>query len=402
MKSKELVKHTFIDGDFSMEINVSEEERTIYMNQTEIGLLLGVNQATISRNIKKMDISKWDSYAENATICIEVATGATNYYSLGIVKEIGQKYNPERIEKLENWLSDLLSENELEIIDNEYEIVRYNQDNLNIPVRLDKSTNSLWMTQKEMADLYDTSRQDIAHHIQNLLDDQEIEYEGMCKYYLPMLVNGRRYKTTIYSIDVILIVGYRVRTQKAINFRKWASGIIKEHLYSSYFGKSDNYLPAFSLETNSRLATIEERIDRLESKNIVHFRNVSFDAYLFLTFQFSTARKEIFIIDVYADEFLISALKAVQDGVKVIIVAGKNCRITKEEIEIYHRSHPNVEVTIMEEIDEHDRHVFIDRKTGFMLGSSINTLGYYDSHIIEINDNKYIKEIIEKYIKLDD
>ena len=76
--------------------------------------------------------------------------------------------------------------------------------------------------------------------------------------------------------------------------------------------------------------------------------------------------------------------------------------MTSEELEIYHRSHPNVEITILEEIDEHDRHVFIDRKTGFMLGASMNTFGFHDTHVVEITDSDYIKQTIGKYIKIDD
>ena len=189
-----LKPYTFIDGDFSMEINVSEEEKTIYMSQKEISKFLNVNKGTISRNIKKIDFSKWDTVAENAKICIESATGATDYYNLEIIKEIGQKYNPERLEKLETWLYELLPESELEIIDSNYEIVRYNQDNLDVPVRLDKTTNSLWMTQKEMSNLFETTIQNVGQHISNVFEEKELEISSVVKKNFITASDGKHMK----------------------------------------------------------------------------------------------------------------------------------------------------------------------------------------------------------------
>ena len=403
MTKNNLKPYTFIDGDFSMEINVSEEERTIYMSQKEIAKLFEISQGTISRNIKNIDFSKWDTYAKTLHFCIYVNKHDTEFYSLEIIKEIGQKYNPERIEKLEKWLHDLLSENELEIIDGDYEIVRYNQDKLDIPIRFDYKEETLYMTPKEMSNLFDTTERNIYLHMANIFEDEELSEYSIVKESFSVGQTGQKYKITLYNFDMILAVGYRVRSAKAVQFRKWASSVIKKHLHDSYYGIQERYFPSIPYqESNNQLPKTNKQLDRIEPKNIVFSRNESSAAFDYFVLQFSTARKEIFIIDVYADRFLISALKEVPDGVKVIIVVGKKNHITTEELEIYHRWHPNVEITIIQEIDEHDRHIFIDRKYGFMLGASLNALGMYDSHYAVINDRKYIKQIIGKYIKIDD
>ena len=230
MLKNNLKTYTFIDGDFSMEINVSEEERTIYMSQKEISKFLNISKWIVSRSVAKINDFQMGQVAENVPNVQLSVPRVAKLFDLEIIKEIGQKYNPERLEKLENWLYDLFPENDIDIIDGDYEIVRYNQDNLNIPVRIDKATNSLWMTQNEIADLFETTRQDISHHIQNLFEDKELENEGMRKYYLHMLSHGRKYETAIYSIDVVLIIGYRVRTKNAINFRRWANDVLKSYL----------------------------------------------------------------------------------------------------------------------------------------------------------------------------
>ena len=403
MKIKELSKHTFIDGDFSMEINVSEEERTIYMSQNKVAILFGIGGGTVSKFIKKLANSKWDSVSKSEQNGNKVFPSVSTELDFEIIKEIGQKYNPERLEKLENWLYDLLPENKFEIIDGDYEIVRYNQDNLDIPIKFDYNDETLYMTTKEMSNLFDTTERNIYLHMANIFEDKELSEYSIVKESFSVGQTGQKYKITLYNFDMILAVGYRVRSAKAVQFRKWASSVIKQYLRESYYGKQEQYLPVTRLqEMDNRLTEVEKRLNKVDPKNIVFFRNVTFDAYKFLVLQFSTAKKEILVIDVYADEFLISALKAVQDGVKVIIVAGKKSHITSEELEIYHRSHPNVEITILEEIDEHDRHVFIDRKTGFMLGASMNTFGFHDTHVVEITDSDYIKQTIGKYIKIDD
>ena len=402
-----LVKHTFIDGDFSMEVGVSEEERTIYMSQKEMVKIFEISQGTISKFIKEIHQSQMGQYSSDMQIVNMIFQNRTSFYSLETIKEIGQKYNPDRLEKLENWLYDLFPENDIDIIDGDYEIVRYNQDNLNIPVRIDKTTNSLWMTQNEIADLFETTRQDISHHIQNLFEDKEIETEGMRKYYLHMLSNGRRYETTIYSIDVILIIGYRVRTRNAINFRRWANEALKNYLSLNYYaatGKNVNHLEEANIRLANRIESHEERIDKIEQeidslkpKYTIFYRNESFNAYMFLSMIMANADKEIFIIDPYADKFILSVMSAVKDNIKIFIVLDKLDSIDETQKEIFHRSHPNTNITLIKSVNEHDRYIFIDSKYGYDLGQSFNTLGYYNTVINKIDDAAFVKTIIKKY-----
>ena len=395
-----LTKHTFIDGDFLMDINVSEEEKTIYMSQKEMAIFLGISQGTISRNISKIDFSKWDTYAKTLHFCTYVHKHDTEYYSLEVIKEIGQKYNPERLEKLEKWLDEIVSENQYDIIDGDYEIIRYNQDNLNIQARVDSKEETLWMTPKEMSNLFDTTERNIYTHMDNIFEDEELSEYSIVKESFIMGQTGQKYKVTLYNLDMILAVGYRVRSSKAVQFRKWASRVLKRYFYESYYGKQDNALVAPQLKNiNDRLEEVERRLDKVDPKSIIFYRNVSFDAHVFLTIKFSNARKEIFIIDVYADEHIISALNAVQDGVKIIIVVGNKSHISQADLEVFHRSHPNVEIKLIDAVDEHDRHIFIDRKVGYLLGASINSIGFHDFHVSEITDTNYIKQVIGKYTK---
>ena len=123
----DLKTYTFIDGELSMDINVSIEQRNIYLNQKEIIELLDISQPTASRllsQIRKTQMGQVATYIQKMNI---TGDKYSYYYSLEIIKEIGQKYNPDRIQKLEEWLEQIIIENSQEVVDDNFEIVRYNQ-----------------------------------------------------------------------------------------------------------------------------------------------------------------------------------------------------------------------------------------------------------------------------------
>ena len=178
MTKYELTKHTFIDGDFSMEINVSEEERTIYMSQKEIAELLGISRVTVTKNITIIAENQMGQCSKNEQNRNIMFQNRTSYYSLEIIKEIGQKYNPERLEKLENWLTNLFSYNLPVALEESFKILRYNHNNLNLKVKVDFINHTAWLTQEEIALVLGVSVSNISEHISHIYDDEELEVEA--------------------------------------------------------------------------------------------------------------------------------------------------------------------------------------------------------------------------------
>ena len=399
-----LTKHTFIDGDFSMEINVSEEERTIYMSQKEIAKLFEISQGTISRNIKNIDFSKWDTYAKTLHFCIYVNKHDTEFYSLEIIKEIGQKYNPERIEKLENWLADLLSENDLEVIDGDFEIVRYNQDNLNIPIRIEKTTNSIWLTQKEIADLFDTTIQNVGQHISNIFEEKELVNDSVVKKNCITASDGKTYETAVYNIDMILSIGYRIKTSKARAFRLWSNEILKRSIDSHYDYVMNVYplinatvssLVTQHKDLNARVTKLEELFAEIKPSSWFFSKNQAYNAFVTLSIFISFAHNEIFIIDPYLDRFTFSLLDQVRSNVNIILVGSSKGNFSDEELELLERGNRKIEV--IKDNDVHGRYIFVDRRYGYMLDQSPNSISYYDFGITSVDDITVIKQIIHKY-----
>ena len=107
------------------------------------------------------------------------------------------------------------------------EIILYQPDEtVRLEVRLEDDT--VWLTQQQMAELFQTTRNNITLHIGNIFKEDELEESSVRKESLLTASDGKRYRTKFYNLDVIISVGYRVKSQRGTKFRQWANKIIKE------------------------------------------------------------------------------------------------------------------------------------------------------------------------------
>ncbi len=97
----------------------------------------------------------------------------------------------------------------------------YRDGGLNLQVRLDSQT--VWLPQSGMAELYQTTKQNVSLHLQNIFDEKELDQVSVVKEYLTTAADGKRYRTLHYNLDAILAVGYRVRSPRGTLFRQWAT-----------------------------------------------------------------------------------------------------------------------------------------------------------------------------------
>ncbi len=92
----------------------------------------------------------------------------------------------------------------------------------------------LWVTQKGIGELYNTSKQDISYHLKNIFESFELEENSVVKKYLTTASDGKNYKTNYYNLDAVISVGYRVNSDRAIQFRRWATNVLKEFAQKGY------------------------------------------------------------------------------------------------------------------------------------------------------------------------
>jgi hypothetical protein len=112
------------------------------------------------------------------------------------------------------------------------QILLYRDGALNLQVRLDGQT--VWLTQAAMAELYQTTKQNISLHIRNIFEEGELPPDSVVKYYLTTAADGKTYHTLHYNLDLILAVGYRVRSPRGTLFRQWATSRLRELLVKGF------------------------------------------------------------------------------------------------------------------------------------------------------------------------
>ena len=101
-------------------------------------------------------------------------------------------------------------------------------------ITLRAQEQTVWLTQLEMAELFDATKQNISLHLKNIFEDGELDADSVVKESLTAAADGKRYQTQLYNLDAILAVGYRVRSPRGVQFRRWASTILKEYVTKGF------------------------------------------------------------------------------------------------------------------------------------------------------------------------
>ena len=143
------------------------------------------------------------------------------------------------------------------------EIVLFENQGVSLEVNLKDET--VWLTQKQMSELFGKDRRTITRHIQNIYKDNELEEKAVCSFFEHTAEDGKKYNVQYYNLDMIISVGYRVKSQNGIAFRKWATSILKDYMLKGY---AINQQRLAYLEKTVKLIDIANRMDeRLEGND---------------------------------------------------------------------------------------------------------------------------------------
>ena len=110
----------------------------------------------------------------------------------------------------------------------------YTTDDGQVDIEVRLEDENVWLTQNSMAELFDTTKQNISLHIKNIFEEKELEENSVVKHSLTTAKDGKNYKTKFYNLDLIISVGYRVKSIRGTQFRIWANKLIKEYLIKGY------------------------------------------------------------------------------------------------------------------------------------------------------------------------
>ena len=261
------------------------------------------------------------------------------------------------------------------------EIILYQPDDtLSLDVRVEDE--SVWLTQAQMAELFQTTRNNITLHTRNIFKDGELVENSVSKESLLTAKDGKKYRTKLYNLDVIISVGYRVKSIRGTQFRIWALQILKDYLLRGY-------------SINQRLMQLEDRIDRrlsehdrhllqldekvdffvrssLQPKEGVFFNGQIFDAYALVADLIRQAKTRIVLIDNYIDDSVLLQLSKRKPGVTVDIYDGQISKQLRQDVEKHNEQYPGV--TLHKYTKAHDRFLIIDEDV-YHIGASLKDLG---------------------------
>ena len=261
------------------------------------------------------------------------------------------------------------------------EIIIYqaNQASTRIEVRVDD--NTVWLSQEQIASLFGRNRVSITQHIGNIFKENELIKEVVCKEFLLTTQHGailgktQINKIILYNLDVIISVGYRVKSKEGTQFRIWANQVLKDYLLK---GQITNYrinnLENDMTFVKTKLNEIDIKLQtNLPPNQGVFFNGQVFDAYIFFTEIIKNAKTEIILIDNYIDETVLIQLSKRNADVKATIYSGKISPQLLLDLEKHNKQYPPIEIKSFS--NSHDRFIIIDRTELYHIGASLKDLG---------------------------
>lgn len=146
------------------------------------------------------------------------------------------------------------------MIDAITEIALYKVDGKDVPVEVRYLNETFWLTQKEMAELFDVDRTVVSKHLKNIFASGELAEESTCAKIAHVGSTGQAYQTTIYNLDAIIAVGYRVNSLKATRFRQWATATLKEYIVKGFVLDDDRLKSGPDVFGNDYFKELLERV----------------------------------------------------------------------------------------------------------------------------------------------
>ena len=256
------------------------------------------------------------------------------------------------------------------------EIVVYQPDDT-ISLEVKVEDENVWLNRKQLAVLFGRDVKTIGKHVVNALKE-ELEGFPVVANFATTASDGKTYSVEYYNLDVILSVGYRVKSSRGIHFRRWANRTLKECLLRGYYVKGRiERIEAKLRSHDERLDDFGRQIDFFVRTSLppaegVFFDGQIFDAYVFVTDLIRSARQRLVLIDNYVDDSVLLMLSKRIAGVSAEIRTG---RITKElllDVQKHNAQYEAVDVTEVQNV--HDRFLIVD-ETVFHIGASLKDLG---------------------------
>ena len=254
------------------------------------------------------------------------------------------------------------------------EIILYQPDEaVKLEVRLEDET--VWLTQAQLVELFQSSKANISEHIKNIYEQGELEENSTVRDFRTVRQEGKRQvvrNISYYNLDAIISIGFRVNSKRGILFRQWANKVLKDYLLKGY-------------SINRRLSELEQTVSEHSNKvdffvrtslppvEGIFFDGQIFDAYKFASDLIKSARQSLVLIDNYVDESVLLMLSKRQPGVTATIYTQRITSQLRLDLDRHNGQYPPVDVRTCK--FSHDRFLIVDETDVYHIGASLKDLG---------------------------
>ncbi|WP_299871071.1 RhuM family protein [Sulfurimonas sp.] len=265
---------------------------------------------------------------------------------------------------------------------NKSDMVIYNDGELELNVSVTQDT--LWLTQKQLGELFNVESHNITYHIQNIYKQKELEKNPTTQKIRVVQKEGKREverDVDHYNLDMIISIGYRVNSITATKFRQWATSVLKSYITDGYVINSEKI-------TNERFVSLENEVSVLKSQmgemkalikddsikpsKGIFFDGQTYDAYVFINDLLKSAKSEVLLIDNYIDDTVFTLFSKYPE-LNIKIYTQTISKQLKLDYQKYQAQYKNVE--LKEFKNAHDRFMIIDNKEVYHIGASLKDLG---------------------------
>jgi hypothetical protein len=258
------------------------------------------------------------------------------------------------------------------------EIIIYQSDEMSFKLDVKIVNDTVWLNRQQISTLFDRDIKTIGKHINNTFTEGELEKESTVANFATVQYEGDRKverQIEYYNLDVIISVGYRVKSKRGTQFRIWANKVLKEYLLKGYavsqrFERIENDVHSIKNELGEIKLQLKTS---LTPERGIFFDGQEFDAYAFVVEIIKSAKQSIVLIDNYIDESVLLMLSKRNKGVKATVFTKTISKQLELDIKKHNRQYPPIDVKQFSK--SHDRFLIIDNETMYHIGASLKDLG---------------------------
>jgi len=261
-------------------------------------------------------------------------------------------------------------------------MVIYNDGELELNVSVTKDT--LWLTQKQLGELFNVESHNITYHIQNIYKQKELEKNPTTQKIRVVQKEGKRKverDVDHYNLDMIISIGYRVNSITATKFRQWATSVLKSYINDGYVINSEKITHERFKELENDVVLLKSKVESisnlLEDNSLkpnkgIFFDGQTYDAYAFINDLLKSAKGEAVLIDNYIDDTVFTLFSKYQN-LQIKIYTGSISKQLRLDYQKYKTQYKNIELKEFKNV--HDRFLIIDETEMYHIGASLKDLG---------------------------